>query len=146
MHINQQPLMKSGDGPIVLVLAPTRELAQQIQMVASKYGRNSKIKNCCVFGTALSHRYIGLYRGGLEGVPLHWPFRNGARVRGPRTAHPRLLSGFCSSTQASHLIYADVRNSDMTSMTSQAARRRMHRNESCKTGSHLRSSSRRREG
>jgi ATP-dependent RNA helicase DDX5/DBP2 len=50
VHINQQPLMEAGDGPIVLVLAPTRELAQQIQMVASKYGRNSRIKNCCVFG------------------------------------------------------------------------------------------------
>ena len=52
VHINQQPLMEQGEGPIVLVLAPTRELAQQIQMVASKYGRNSRIKNCCVFGGA----------------------------------------------------------------------------------------------
>ncbi|KAI9870395.1 MAG: ATP-dependent RNA helicase dbp2, partial [Watsoniomyces obsoletus] len=31
VHINAQPLLAPGDGPIVLVLAPTRELAVQIQ-------------------------------------------------------------------------------------------------------------------
>eukprot|EP00494_Astrolonche_serrata_P028952 UN29219 len=30
VHINAQPLLKPGDGPIVVVLSPTRELAQQI--------------------------------------------------------------------------------------------------------------------
>ena len=33
IHINHQPYLERGDGPIVLVLAPTRELAQQIQEV-----------------------------------------------------------------------------------------------------------------
>ena len=31
IHVNAQEHLKRGDGPIVLVLAPTRELAQQIQ-------------------------------------------------------------------------------------------------------------------
>ncbi|KAJ2764315.1 ATP-dependent RNA helicase dbp2, partial [Coemansia linderi] len=31
VHINAQPLLSPGDGPIVLILAPTRELAVQIQ-------------------------------------------------------------------------------------------------------------------
>ncbi|KAL4194708.1 hypothetical protein AMTRI_Chr05g69870 [Amborella trichopoda] len=39
-----------GDGPIVLVLAPTRELAVQIQQEASKFGASSKIKNTCIYG------------------------------------------------------------------------------------------------
>ena len=30
IHINNQPRLKNGEGPIVLVNAPTRELAQQI--------------------------------------------------------------------------------------------------------------------
>jgi len=30
MHISAQPQRKRGDGPIALVLAPTRELANQI--------------------------------------------------------------------------------------------------------------------
>lgn len=33
VHINHQPRLLRGDGPIALVLAPTRELAQQIQQV-----------------------------------------------------------------------------------------------------------------
>ena len=35
-----------------MVLAPTRELAQQIQEVAQEFGRTSRIKNTCVFGGA----------------------------------------------------------------------------------------------
>ena len=34
VHINHQEPLRPGDGPIVLVLAPTRELAQQIQQVS----------------------------------------------------------------------------------------------------------------
>jgi ATP-dependent RNA helicase DDX5/DBP2 len=41
-----------GDGPIVLVLAPTRELAVQIQQEATKFGASSKIKNTCIYGGA----------------------------------------------------------------------------------------------
>lgn len=33
VHINHQPRLQRNDGPIALVLAPTRELAQQIQQV-----------------------------------------------------------------------------------------------------------------
>jgi superfamily II DNA/RNA helicase len=52
VHINNQPFLERGDGPIVLVLAPTRELAQQIQEVADQFGASSRIKNTCVFGGA----------------------------------------------------------------------------------------------
>lgn len=37
---------------MVLVLAPTRELAQQIQQVASDFGSPSSIRNTCIFGGA----------------------------------------------------------------------------------------------
>lgn len=50
VHINAQPLLSPGDGPICLVLAPTRELAVQIQQECSKFGRSSRIKNTCVYG------------------------------------------------------------------------------------------------
>jgi len=52
IHCNNQPYLERGDGPIVLVLAPTRELAQQIQEVAQQFGKSSRIKNTCVFGGA----------------------------------------------------------------------------------------------
>ena len=66
---------ESGDGPIVLVLAPTRELAVQIQQECIKFGSSSRIKNTCVspldnghkpFGRGISHvalRFLAVLRG-----------------------------------------------------------------------------------
>lgn len=50
VHINAQPVLQRGDGPVVLVLAPTRELAVQIQQECSKFGKSSSIRNTCVYG------------------------------------------------------------------------------------------------
>ncbi|VDI39805.1 putative ATP-dependent RNA helicase DDX5 [Mytilus galloprovincialis] len=50
VHIMNQPHLLRGDGPIVLVLVPTRELAQQVQEVANEFGRQSRIRNVCVYG------------------------------------------------------------------------------------------------
>lgn len=52
VHINNQQRLQRGDGPIVLVLAPTRELAQQIQQVATDFGSCTHVRNTCVFGGA----------------------------------------------------------------------------------------------
>ncbi|KAB7506533.1 putative ATP-dependent RNA helicase DDX17 [Armadillidium nasatum] len=52
IHINNQGYLKEGDGPIVLVLVPTRELAQQILTVAVDFGSTSNIKSVCVYGGA----------------------------------------------------------------------------------------------
>merc|ERR1719331_3261893 len=50
VHINAQPYLSKGDGPIVLIMAPTRELAIQIQEEANRFGKSSKIKNTCCYG------------------------------------------------------------------------------------------------
>ncbi|XP_010242202.1 PREDICTED: DEAD-box ATP-dependent RNA helicase 20 [Nelumbo nucifera] len=50
VHVNAQPFLAPGDGPIVLVLAPTRELAVQIQQESAKFGASSRIKNTCIYG------------------------------------------------------------------------------------------------
>nr|CAI5827785.1 unnamed protein product [Callosobruchus analis] len=52
VHVNNQDDLNRGDGPIVLILAPTRELAQQIQKVATDFGQSTRIRNTCVFGGA----------------------------------------------------------------------------------------------
>lgn len=52
VHINNQPPIRRGDGPIALVLAPTRELAQQIQQVATDFGNSAYVRNTCIFGGA----------------------------------------------------------------------------------------------
>ncbi len=48
--LNFQPYLQRGDGPIVLVLAPTRELALQIKVECDKFGASSSIKNTVVYG------------------------------------------------------------------------------------------------
>lgn len=52
IHLKNQQPVKSGEGPIALVLAPTRELAQQIQIVVNEFGLKSQISNTCIFGGA----------------------------------------------------------------------------------------------
>ena len=52
VHISHQDKLQRGDGPICLVLAPTRELAQQIQTVTTDFGRRVNVRNTCVFGGA----------------------------------------------------------------------------------------------
>ncbi|KAK9502593.1 hypothetical protein O3M35_011338 [Rhynocoris fuscipes] len=52
VHIKHQPRISRGDGPIALVLAPTRELAQQIQQVAREFGAPCNQRSTCIFGGA----------------------------------------------------------------------------------------------
>ena len=66
MHINAQPLLRSGDGPIVLVIAPTRELAIQIEAECSKFAYSSKIKHCCVYGGVSRREQIRNLKNGVE--------------------------------------------------------------------------------
>ena len=41
VHINAQPYLQPGDGPIVLAIVPTRELAVQIKVECDKFGNSS---------------------------------------------------------------------------------------------------------
>lgn len=66
VHINAQPLLAPGDGPIVLILAPTRELAVQIQQEISKFGRSSRIRNTCVYGGVPKGQQIRDLSRGVE--------------------------------------------------------------------------------
>ncbi|KAJ6645332.1 ATP-dependent RNA helicase p62 [Pseudolycoriella hygida] len=50
IHINNQPNIKPGDGPIAVILAPTRELAAQIQQVAIDFGSSTHIRTVCTVG------------------------------------------------------------------------------------------------
>ncbi|XP_059069787.1 DEAD-box ATP-dependent RNA helicase 20 isoform X2 [Cryptomeria japonica] len=66
VHVNAQVTLAPGDGPIVLVLAPTRELAVQIQNEATKFGTSSKIKNTCIYGGAPKGPQIRDLQKGVE--------------------------------------------------------------------------------
>lgn len=66
VHINAQPHLAPGDGPIVLCLAPTRELAVQIQNEVVKFGASSRIKSTCVYGGAPKGPQASTLRRGVE--------------------------------------------------------------------------------
>lgn len=52
VHIHHQEPLRSGDGPIALILCPTRELAIQCQTVAAEFGKASRIRSTCIYGGA----------------------------------------------------------------------------------------------
>lgn len=66
VHINAQSLLAPGDGPITLILAPTRELACQIKGEVDKFGYSSGIKNTCVYGGAPKRDQARVLREGVE--------------------------------------------------------------------------------
>merc|ERR1712232_89486 len=66
VHINAQPYLSKGDGPIVLVMSPTRELAIQTQEEANRFGKSSKIKNTCCYGGAPKRQQQQELRDGVE--------------------------------------------------------------------------------
>eukprot|EP01038_Epipyxis_sp_PR26KG_P007857 gene7857-10665_t len=66
IHINAQPYLQSGDGPIVLVLAPTRELALQIKQECDKFGASSEIKNTVVYGGVPKQTQVRDLKIGVE--------------------------------------------------------------------------------
>lgn len=66
VHINHQKPDPSVRGPLVLVLAPTRELAQQIQQVATDFGSSSYIRNTCLFGGSSKGPQASDLRRGVE--------------------------------------------------------------------------------
>jgi len=66
VHINGQPELKPRDGPIALILAPTRELAVQIKGEADKFGYTSSVKNTCIYGGAPKFHQARTLRSGVE--------------------------------------------------------------------------------
>lgn len=52
VHVMAQDVLHKGDGPIVLVLAPTRELAVQIQEETKKFASCCQLSSLAVYGGA----------------------------------------------------------------------------------------------
>merc|ERR1719421_1263198 len=66
VHINAQEQLRPNDGPICLVLAPTRELAMQIHKECDKFGSSSRIKTTCLYGGVPKGPQIRDLRRGSE--------------------------------------------------------------------------------
>ena len=64
-HIAVQPQLRPGDGPIVVVLAPTRELAQQIEEETKKI-LPTTMRCACIYGGSPKGPQIQLLRDGVH--------------------------------------------------------------------------------
>lgn len=65
IHMAAQPPLKVGDGPMCVVLAPTRELAQQIEAETAKV-LPANIRCGCIYGGAPKGPQLGLLRQGVH--------------------------------------------------------------------------------
>jgi len=66
VNITQQPYLKRGDGPICIVLVPTRELAQQVAVIAEEFGSLLNVRHACIYGGAPKLPQIRLLERGAE--------------------------------------------------------------------------------
>jgi ATP-dependent RNA helicase DDX5/DBP2 len=57
----------------VLIVAPTRELAVQIQEECHKFGSSSRIKHTCVYGGAPKGPQVRRYQGSTHTLLLSPP-------------------------------------------------------------------------
>ncbi|XP_075238002.1 ATP-dependent RNA helicase DDX42 [Lycorma delicatula] len=66
VHIMDQKELKPGDGPIGLILAPTRELSLQIYTEAKKFGKVYNISVVCCYGGGSKWEQSKALEGGAE--------------------------------------------------------------------------------
>ena len=66
VHIMDQPELRKGEGPIALILVPTRELAQQIYSETKKYGKVYNITSVCAYGGGNKYEQGKSFEAGAE--------------------------------------------------------------------------------
>lgn len=66
IHIMAQPDLRPGDGPVAVILAPTRELAKQVQEVAEQFGKPCGVNTVAVYGGADKRSQIGALERGAH--------------------------------------------------------------------------------
>jgi ATP-dependent RNA helicase DDX46/PRP5 len=63
-HILDQPPLEDGDGPIAIIMSPTRELCMQIGKDIKKFSKPLGLRAVCVYGgTGISEQIAELKRG-----------------------------------------------------------------------------------
>ncbi|KAI8114190.1 hypothetical protein M9434_002316 [Picochlorum sp. BPE23] len=65
-HIMAQTRLEKGEGPIALIISPTRELAEQIHQHTRKFGKFHGLRSCAAFGGLHKYNQIKELRAGAE--------------------------------------------------------------------------------
>eukprot|EP00210_Caulerpa_lentillifera_P000701 g678.t1 len=66
IHMLHQPELYPGDGPICLIIAPTRELSCQILEECDKFGQPCGVKSTCAYGGAPKQPQVRSLRSGVH--------------------------------------------------------------------------------
>lgn len=66
IHIRAQPPLQKGDGPIGVIVAPTRELAQQIFIETKKYAKRFRLRVCPIYGGVPKAEQVKELKKGVE--------------------------------------------------------------------------------
>lgn len=75
VHIMDQRELQPSEGPIGLILAPTRELAQQIYMEAKRFGKAYNIRCVCCYGGGSRWEQSKALEGGGAEIVVATPGR-----------------------------------------------------------------------
>ena len=65
-HILDQPPVQDGDGPIALIMAPARELANQIHKEVRKFSKVLNLRSICCYGGSAIRPQIGALKKGID--------------------------------------------------------------------------------
>ena len=84
VHVNAQPVLADGDGPLALVLAPTRELAEQIHEEVVRFGQPCGVKSVCIYGGVSKKDQVQALRRAPE-VVVATPGRLGDMLQSKKT-------------------------------------------------------------
>ncbi len=97
-HALLQASLRPGDGPIALVLAPTRELAQQIDKEVKGFSTSSQVRTCIVVG-------------GVQMQEQKYDLRNGVEivVATPGRFNDHLQQGNTNLARVSFVVLDEVR-------------------------------------
>merc|ERR1719195_97921 len=66
VHITAQPPLRPGDGPVGLVIAPTRELAMQIHTEVMRFTNGTSLRSTACFGGVSRYGQAADLRRGVE--------------------------------------------------------------------------------
>ena len=69
VHIMDQPELQKGEGPIGVIVAPTRELAEQIHRETRRFSKPHALQICAAFGGLSKHQQFKELKAGAEVSP-----------------------------------------------------------------------------
>ena len=95
VHVNAQPVLEEGDGPLAVVLAPTRELAVQIHEECVRFGHPCGVSTICIYGGVPKQAQVMALRKAPE-IMIATPGRLTDLLAGRKTELSRCTCAACS--------------------------------------------------